>query len=144
MYTLRDITPYDCKALVDLESECFSAPWTEGLLVGAFARVDFYGLLIEENGEILGYICGTSLFETAEIARVCVRKAHRKRGLGGALLDAYERKVRSLGAERIFLEVRVSNAAALSLYESRGFTRQRVREKYYADGEAAVEMKKEL
>ena len=144
MVTLREITREDCKTLVSLERECFSIPWTESLFSGAFSRIDFYGLILEEDGCAVGYICGTSLFETAEIARVCVRKDYRRKGYGGLLLDGYEKKVKSLGAERIFLEVRVSNRSARLLYQSRGYTEGRVREKYYADGEDGLEMKKEL
>ena len=105
MVTLREITREDCKTLVSLEQECFSIPWTESLFSGAFSRIDFYGLILEEDGNAVGYICGTSLFETAEIARVCVRKNYRRKGYGGLLLDGYENKVKSLGAERVFLAI---------------------------------------
>ena len=144
MVALRDATKNDCALLVALEKECFPAPWTEGLFLGAFTRVDFYALILEENGEIIGYICGTSLFETADIARVCVKKTHRRKGYGALLLDGFEKKARALGAERVFLEVRVSNAPAKALYESFGYEKGRIREKYYADGEDGLEMKKEL
>ena len=144
MATLRDANKNDCALLVALEKECFVAPWTEGLFLGAFTRTDFYALVLEEQGEIVGYICGTSLFETADIARVCVAKAHRRKGYGARLLDGFENKARSLGAERVFLEVRVSNEPAQALYTSRGYEKGRIRQKYYADGEDGLEMKKEL
>ncbi|MBP3434192.1 MAG: ribosomal protein S18-alanine N-acetyltransferase [Clostridia bacterium] len=142
--TARACTLADVKKLAALEEECFSAPWTEGLLSGTLARADFCGFLIEEKGEVAGYICGGSLFEDAEIARVAVAEKFRRKGLGGKLLETFENEAKARGAKRIFLEVRVSNRPAIGLYTARGFESFHVRKKYYADGEDAVEMKKQL
>ena len=67
------------------------------------------------------------------------------------ILQDASRKARELvveaekrGAIRAFLEVRVGNAAAIALYESRGYRKLRVRRKYYPDGEDAFVMSKRL
>ena len=96
------------------------------------------------DGEIVGYICGSVLFEDAEILRVAVVDTQRRKGIGAWLLDVFLSSVKEQGAERVFLEVRAQNTAALGLYASRGFESVRVREHYYADGENAVEMRKTL
>ena len=142
--TVRLAEEKDIAAIADLERSCFAEPWTIGQLAGAFARTDFCALVVETDGEITGYICGTTLFENAEIARVAVDINRRRLGLGGKLLDAFLALVKDKGAARTFLEVRVSNAAAIGLYRSRGFAPLRVRLKYYGDGEDGVEMKKDL
>ena len=134
----------DLQAIANLERACFVEPWSTGQLAGSFARTDFCALVVEIDGEIAGYICGTTLFETAEIARVAVDKNRRRTGLGGKLLDGFLAFVKSKGAERVFLEVRESNQAAIGLYLSRGFEKTRIRENYYDGKENAVEMLKTL
>ena len=142
--TVRACTLQDVPTLAKIENECFSVPWNEGLLAGAFSRVDFLCFIMEEKGEAVGYICGTSLFEDSDVARVAVVKSRRGEGHGGTLLNAFIQAAKAKGARRVFLEVRVSNATAIRLYERNGFTRGRIRVKYYANGEDGLEMKKDL
>ena len=87
---------------------------------------------------------GSVLFEDAEIYKVAILPQHRGKGLGSMAVNAFVDKVKERGGERIFLEVRPSNTAALRLYQNRGFEKNRLRKRYYADGEDCLEMKKEL
>ena len=144
MITIRDWTEKDLPKLMALERACFADAWTTEMMKNEFLRGGFCGVLAEEDGEIVGYLCGYSLFEDAELLKTAVLQERRGKGLGGLLLDAFTEKVLLQGAEKIFLEVRVSNEAALRLYVSRGFEKTRIRKRYYADGEDALEMKREL
>ena len=142
--SLRGILSSDIPAIARLECECFALPWAEKEIVSAFSRADFCGVVAQVDDQIVGYLLGLTLFEDAEILRIAVAKELRGRKLGGAILDRFFEIVRARGVERMFLEVRISNLPALRLYESRGFTRGRVRDKYYENGEAAIEMYKIL
>jgi len=51
---------------------------------------------------------------------------------------------KSMGLQRATLEVRVSNAAAIGLYHSKGFEDSGIRPKYYPDGEDALIMWRDL
>lgn len=144
MTVIRDWTEKDLPAIAILERACFSEPWTMEMLKNEFSRKEFCGALLEEDGKIVGFVCGMTLFEDAELMKVAVAESCRKRGLGGALVDEFYRRAISRDVERIFLEVRVSNAAALGLYQGRGYEKTRLRKRYYADGEDALEMKKEV
>lgn len=144
MITIRDWTEKDLPKLMALERACFADAWTTEMMKNEFFRDGFCGVLAEEDGEIVGYLCGYSLFEDAELLKTAVLQERRGKGIGGLLLDAFTEKVLLQGAEKIFLEVRVSNEAALRLYVSRGFEKTRIRKRYYADGEDALEMKREL
>lgn len=141
---LRACNETDVKTLTKLEKECFPTPWNENMLLSAFSRIDFVCFVLEEAGKALGYVCGTTLFETAELARIAVAGSWRRKGLGEKLLDAFISCVQERGAQQVFLEVRVSNAPAIALYEKRGFEKGRVRAKYYENGENGLEMKKLL
>ena len=142
--SLREILSSDIPAIARLERECFALPWAEKEIVSAFSRADFCGVVAQVGDQIVGYLLGLTLFEDAEILRVAVAKELRGQKLGGAILDAFFALVKAKGAQKVFLEVRVSNVPAIALYESRAFTRGRVREKYYENGESAVEMYKDF
>ena len=142
--TVRAWTVEDLAKIESLENECFQDPWCLAMWKGTFSRRDFVGVLIEENGEIIGFAGGTALFENAELLRIAVCKSARGKGCGGRLLDELCKAVKARGAEKMFLEVRASNSTAQGLYQSRGFIVTGKRQKYYADGEDAVEMLKIL
>jgi ribosomal protein S18 acetylase RimI-like enzyme len=55
----------------------------------------------------------------------------RRNGLGRALLLQFMDVARQLGAEQVFLEVRVGNAGAIALYEGSGFKAVARRVEYY-------------
>lgn len=144
MFTIRAWTKFDIFAIAGLERECFPDAWTEETWTAEFARADVFGYVAERDGKVVGFACGTALFEDAEIWKVAVAESERGKGLGGALTDALLQTAKERGATRTFLEVRVGNRSAIGLYQSRGFERTRERKRYYADGEDALEMKKDL
>jgi [ribosomal protein S18]-alanine N-acetyltransferase len=112
---------------------CFADPWSEE----SFARlVDsppaiFLVALFPPNEGIAGYIIAFSVGEDAEVLNVAVDPQFRGKGLAGQMLDAVLIQLGSRGVRTAFLEVRESNAAALSLYKSRGFSEIGRRSKYY-------------
>lgn len=141
---MREFTIRDLEKLAALENRCFPDAWTLEMLKSETGREGFCCLFAEENGEAVGFIYGNVLFEDAELYKVAVLPVCQKRGIGKALVEGFSEQVKAKGARRIFLEVRVSNAAALALYAGQGFEKTRVRKRYYADGEDCLEMRKDL
>ncbi len=129
----------DIPTIAELEKACFSDAWTREQLEGEFSRFGFLGLVAEEDGEIIGYGFLGVLFERAELDRIAVSPSQRGKGVGGKLLDELLKKAAEKGASEMLLEVRESNAFAIRLYESRGFTLFHTRKNYYGGGEAALE-----
>ena len=72
-----------------------------------------------------------------------MRESYRGKGIGKKLVNALVKKLYARGVRRIFLEVRVSNAAAMALYLRCGFVGVAVRPRYYGDGEDALVMQLE-
>jgi ribosomal-protein-alanine N-acetyltransferase len=134
----------DITKLSEMERRCFSDPLTEQMLEDTLKLPVYHGLLVEEQGEILGYASMIVVCEDAEVGNIAVDLPFRGRGLSKVLMDAMHERAKSLGATQCFLEVRVSNAVAISLYEKYGYEKYGVRAKYYADGEDAFVMKKSL
>ena len=134
----------DILKISELEKECFSEPWTYRMFVEGFSSKLFYGVCAVEDGEIVGYACDTVLFENAEVDNIAVAESCRRRGVGKKLLKKLETEAKERGARVILLEVRVSNAPAMTMYLKEGFKGIYVRPRYYPDGEDAVVMQKEL
>lgn len=141
---ITDWKQEDIPQITQIEQECFSAAWDASALYSAFALSGACGVAAFEDGALVGYVCGSVLFEDAEIFRVAVCPPYRKKGLGTALTEAFCERAAKRGAERVFLEVRVCNAAAIALYKKCGFENNRLRKKYYENGDDGLEMIKNL
>lgn len=144
MTVTRALSEKDIPKLAAMEQICFSDAWTAETLAEEMAREGFVGLLAEENDAAIGFAYGNALFENAELYKIAVLPDCRKKGVGKALLDAFTDAVKAMDARQIFLEVRVGNVAARALYAGQGFVVNRVRRRYYADGEDCLEMRKGL
>ena len=130
---LRPATEGDVHDVATVERSCFADPWSED----SFARlVDsppaiFLVALFPPAEGIAGYAIAFSVGEDAEVLNVAVAPRFRGQGLAGQMLDAVQIQLAARGVRAAFLEVRESNAAALSLYKSRGFSEIGRRSKYY-------------
>ncbi len=140
--TIRAFTQQDIPKIAELEKLCFSDPWQADAFYAVCRYPVLYGLVAEEDGEIVGYCCTQVLFEDAELQNIAVAPKMRGRGLATDLLTAAEENAKTLGAEKCFLEVRVGNTPAIRLYEKFGYERIGVRKGYYGEGEDAILMRK--
>ena len=134
----------DIAAIADIENKSFADPWTEGMLLDTLRFPVYHTFLAEDGGQVCGYGCLILLFEDAELANIAVAPTHRGQGVGKLLMEKMHDHAKTFGAERMLLEVRVSNASAIGLYKKYGYERYGLRENYYADGEDAYLMQKSL
>jgi len=141
----RGWTYEDLNEIAELERECFSDDaWNMRMLAESYLNERFFGICLEEEGVITAY-GGMSVVENeAELQLIATSEMYRRCGRGRKILDDLLAEAKKRGAEKVFLEVRVSNAPAMLLYLKAGFVGLYVRSRYYADGEDAVVMKKEL
>ena len=134
----------DLSAIVALERECFSDPWNHRMLAESFLSGHFYGSLLEEDGAVAAYGGMVVFGEQAQVQLIGVAEMYRRCGRGGMILEDLISIAREKGVKHVFLEVRVSNSPALLLYLKHGFSGLYARSRYYADGEDAIVMMKEL
>ena len=106
----------------------------------------------DESGKIVGYVLAKMEEDPEDqiphghITSLAVKRSHRKMGLARKLMDQSARAMAEVfGATYVSLHVRKSNRAALHLYnETLGFEISEIEKKYYADGEDAYAMKRDL
>lgn len=85
-----------------------------------------------------GFALGRTAGGESELLTIAVRPEARRRGMGAALLAAYEAAARDRGAGAMFLEVAEDNAAARALYDGAGWSEVGRRRAYYAGTDALV------
>ncbi|MDR1043976.1 MAG: ribosomal protein S18-alanine N-acetyltransferase [Candidatus Adiutrix sp.] len=141
---LLRLTEADLPEVLALERLVYSQPWTEGNFQGEFRRQITLALGLKRGGRLLAHCFFWLLPPEIHLLNLAVRPECRRLGLAWRLVTAMESIGRRAGARNIFLEVRPSNRAALSLYRSRGFQVAGRRPGYYGDGEDAVLMTLEL
>lgn len=141
----RDWKYEDILKISEMEKDIFSAEaWNYKTLVSVFAMKNFFGVLCEDGGEIAGYGGVTVAADSADIGNIAVAENYRNSGVGTELLERLCQKAKEGGAEKVFLEVRVSNSAAMRLYLKNGFAGVYARTRYYPDGEDCLVMVKNL
>jgi ribosomal-protein-alanine acetyltransferase len=126
----RPLVADDLAYVAALEAQIHLAPWTLGNFRDAVAAG--YGARVgEREGRIIAYGVLMLAPGEAQLLNLSVVPDCRRQGLGRMLLATFVDDARRLGAEQMFLEVRVSNVAAIALYESEGFARIARRVSYY-------------
>lgn len=105
----------------------------------------------DERGNIVGYVLAKMEEDSEDdphghITSLAVKRSHRRLGLAQKLMDQASRSmVECFNAKYVSLHVRKSNRAALNLYTNTlKFTISEIEPKYYADGEDAYAMKRDL
>ena len=127
---VRPMVDADVETVVALERRAYEFPWSRGIFLDCL-RVPYDCHVVEEGGLLVGYSVLSTAVDEAHLLNLCISPGVQGRGLGGFLLDHVLRHAAAGGARVIYLEVRPSNTAALSLYDRAGFSRIGVRRSYY-------------
>jgi len=126
----------DIEALREIADECRLSPWSYQSFVDELARDDSIMLLVRSgSAEAVGFIVGRTIpaESGAEIYNIGVTKAFRRQGVGKILLDEFLKRARQANAEKVWLEVRSLNAAAIAFYERNGFQISSKRINFYSN-----------
>lgn len=129
--TIRPMEERDLDQVVQIEEENFSMPWSRKSFLDTLQLPHAIYVVAEREGRIAGYCGCYQILEEAEIVNVAVDKAFRGRGIGRRMLTELMRLGEERGSFAYTLEVRVSNAPAIHLYESLGFKSLGIRKNFY-------------
>ena len=133
---LRRMEAQDLSSVMQIDALCLPRPWSAAVWRGELASPYGLYLVVEERGEVLGHIGVRHALGELHITTIAVRPKYRRRGLARALIAAALAAYPN--ADRVHLEVRPTNRAALALYESLGFRTTGRRPRYYGDEDALL------
>jgi [ribosomal protein S18]-alanine N-acetyltransferase len=130
---LRPMTPADIPAVLAIEYDSYSVPWSESTFRGLLRRRDAEMIVAEGGGRVIGYAIFWTVLDQSELGNVAVTPQWRGQGIGQQLVAEVLRRAESRGVREVFLEVRPSNASARRLYEAFGFSQVGRRRNYYQE-----------
>ena len=127
---LRQMRESDLAEVHALEIRAYEFPWTLGIFRDCL-RADYPAWVLQVDGRLAGYCLMSIAAGEAHVLNVCTAPELQGRGLGRQLVHALLRIARARRVDRVFLEVRPSNVAAIRLYDAEGFNEIGRRPRYY-------------
>lgn len=128
---IRIMDDEDARALARLEEETFSMPWSYEDFLELNAHDEVVYLIAELDGQIIGGCGVRNIVGEGEITNVVIKSDFRGRGYSYIMMSRLLEIGREMGINDFTLEVRVSNAPAIGLYEKLGFVSEGIRPNFY-------------
>lgn len=128
---IRKLRLEDIEILSRIEQESFSMPWSSQDFADLLTRPYCRYLAAEVAGEVAGCCGMTNICNEGNIDNVVVSQKYRNKGIAQKLLQELIALGSQEGIEAFTLEVRVSNAPAIHVYEKMGFLSEGIRPKFY-------------
>ncbi|MGI9953485.1 ribosomal protein S18-alanine N-acetyltransferase [Moorellaceae bacterium AZ2] len=117
-----------------IERASFPSPWPRSSFLNELFANDYARYYVCLHGDrVIGYAGMWIILDEAHITNIAIHPDFRGQRLGELLLKTLMQEAVNLGADRMTLEVRVSNLPAQRLYERLGFVRAGIRKGYYND-----------
>ena len=117
--------------LMPLEALAYDFPWSRGNFEDSLRSGYPAAVLHDAAGAVLGYFVAMVGVDEWHLLNITVAPAHQAVGHGRFLLDHVVSQCRAQGADVLWLEVRLSNARARTIYAHVGFTEVGLRRAYY-------------
>lgn len=127
---LRWLCRRDFRALLALERAAFEFPWTRDEFEYCLRTRNFGGLVVERDGEPLGYLCFEARKGSFRLLSCAVAESERRRGVGTLLTRALIERLDERRS-KIVCVVRERNLAAQVFLRSLGFRAVWVARGYY-------------
>lgn len=133
------VGPAAAKLLTELHGESFETRWSEADFTGMLAVPGTQAILVSSQNNPMGFVLFRRAADETEILTICTRPAFRRKGHGKLLMQHLERVLKNDDVKSLFIEVALSNHAALALYVSSGFEKAGMRKNYYERGDGKRE-----
>jgi len=137
--SIRLLRLFDLDRILEIEHASFGKDaYDRNLFADFYHKCGDLFLIAVRGGKVCGYMVtctgGRDASLRAELVSVAVDPKARGRGIASALMESTLRRLRRRGVARFALTVKVSNHAAIRLYEGYGFHKSRIARRYYEDG----------
>ena len=141
--SVRRMCKADLLAVAQLEKECFAEAWSENALTESLAEANYVFFVAvvskpscmadeKDTEEIAGYVGAYLAADELSITNVAVFSSYRRCGAANQLMKALDAFAQEKNLYGITLEVRVSNNAAIALYEKNGYEKSGIRKGFYS------------
>ena len=134
---LRRLGLGDLQGIEEIERRAYPTPWSRSMFAGELAKPTSLCLgafeVDGEDGKLCGYLIVSRYVDAWHVMNVAVDPDHQGRGIARQLLERLFEVAADDQRRGYTLEVRVSNATAIHLYEQVGFEQRGLRRGYYAD-----------
>jgi len=131
MLTFREMTLADIPYVRAIEREGYDFPWSDSLFEQAVKSTK-YCVVALEHETIVGYAILSYVVGEAELINICIAPSAQGKGYAKALLEHVIDHATQKDNQDMYLEVRVTNAPAIHIYEQAGFNEIGRRKNYYA------------
>lgn len=128
---IRELQDSDIETLSTIEAASFSMPWSPQDFRDLLSRDYCMYLVALVDGQIAGCAGLTNICNEGNIDNVVVAESYRGQGVATRLLTELLSQGEACGIEAFTLEVRVSNAPAIHVYEKLGFVSEGIRPRFY-------------
>ena len=129
---LRPMLESDLALVMNVEQAAYPHPWEERIMKDCLRASHYHGWVFELDEVIRGYLFLSVVAGEMHVLNICIHPDLQGQGWGRVVLQrAFNLATTEYDATMCFLEVRPSNTAALSLYQSEGFNEIGVRKNYY-------------
>ena len=123
----------DLNAIENIERRAYPTPWSRAMFASELAKPTSISLGAFEGDLLVGYAVNSRYVDAWHVMNVAVDPDHQGRGIARQLLERLFELTADDQRRGYTLEVRVSNATAIHLYEQVGFEARGIRRGYYAD-----------
>jgi ribosomal-protein-alanine N-acetyltransferase len=131
---IRRLTIADLSAIERIEQRVYPTPWSRSMFAGELAKPSSVSLgAFDEQGVLTGYLIVSRYVDAWHVMNIAVDLEVRRLGVASRLLEVLFELTAGDTRRGYTLEVRVSNRAAIALYERFGFTTSGIRRGYYTD-----------
>ena len=131
---LRRLDAADLDRVEVIERESYGTPWSRSMFDAELRKPSSLALgAFSGDDALVGYAFVSRYVDAWHVMNVAVADAFRRRGIASALLGRLFEVTESDSRRGYTLEVRVSNAGAIRLYERLGFEARGIRRGYYTD-----------
>lgn len=130
---IRKMRVEDLERVLEIERTSFPNPWSRSAFLYEIESDVSYPWVIEMEGKIVGYSVHWLILDEAHLSNIAIDPSLRRKGLGRFILEKVIESAKKMGAKFLTLEVRVSNASAISLYTKMNFKVVGIRKNYYSN-----------
>jgi len=129
---VREMRAGDLESVLAIETVSFSYPWRESDFLYSLEKPGGECLVAESAERLIGYSVGFRVGREYHLADFAITPGFQRRGLGAAFLELLVGRALEQSIGYMSLEVRISNVAAIALYQRGGFRQVAIRGDYYS------------